>query len=107
MEASPNTVPGPGTALSFVSFRSQPEEEQIKQTIKLFDLPPVLKTAKVIEVTGDTRTNFYARQDPKDALFDPTYPEPIGGRRSGRTPRSYWTVDILRWRIRQASLGNR
>jgi hypothetical protein len=84
-----------------------PEDEQIALLIKLFDLAPVLKTSKAIAVTGDTRTDFYGRQDPKDTLFDPTYPEPIGGRRSVRAPRSYWTVDILRWRIRRANSGSR
>lgn len=107
MGATKNTASNLGTSSSFVPLGDLPEDEQIALLIKLFDLDPVLKTAKVIAVTGDTRTDFYARQDPKEALFDPTYPEPIGGRRSGRSPRSYWTVDILRWRIRRASTGSR
>ena len=107
MSASKNAASGPDAASSFVPFGKLSEEEQIALLIKLFDLDPVLKTPKAIAVTGDTRTDFYARQDPKGPLFDPTYPEPIGGRRSGRASRSYWTVDILRWRIRRATSGSR
>lgn len=107
MSASNKTASNQDAVLSVVPFGKLPEDEQIALLIKLFDLNPVLKTAKAIAVTGDTRTDFYARQDPRDVLFDPTYPEPIGGRRSGRASRSYWTVDILRWRIRRANSGSR
>ena len=107
MDASKKTAPGSGAPSSFVPFGKQSEDEQIAQLIKLFDLDPVLRTTEVIAVTGDTRTDFYARQDPTNALFDPAYPEPIGGRRSGRASRRYWTVDILRWRIHQATSGSR
>jgi hypothetical protein len=87
----------------FVSFGDQPEEEQIAQIIKLFSLPPVLSKSKAIWATGDNPTAFYGKQDPKSPDFDPLYPAPIGGRRSGKAPRNYWTVDILRWKVRNAS----
>ena len=106
MDAPKKNVPGSGAPSSFVRFE-QSEEEQIAQLVKLFDLDPVLRTAKVISVTGDTRTDFYARQDRTNTLFDPTYPEPIGGRRSRRGTRRYWTVEILRWRIRLANSDRR
>lgn len=107
MKTSNKTVPEPGASSPFVPFGDQPEEEQIAQLIRLFDLDPVLRTPQVIAVTGDTRTDFFARTSPTNKLFDPTYPTPIGGRRSGRASRRYWTVDILRWRIRQANSGSR
>ena len=107
MDASKKAAPGPGAASAFVPFEQLQEEEQIAKLIKLFELEPVMKTAKVIAVTGDTRSDFYSRQDPKDALFDPTYPEPIGGRRSGRASRRYWTVDVVQWRLRLATTGRR
>ena len=93
----------PDASPQCVSFRRKSEDEQLAQLIKLFDLAPVLLTPKVISVTGDTKTDFYERQDPTSALFDPTYPKPIGGRRSARATRRYWTEEILRWRIRQAA----
>ena len=98
-ENAPELVASP----AYLPFGKQPEEEQIAQLIALFDLGPVLRTSEVIWVTGDTRTDFYARQAPTNRIFDPAYPEPIGGRRSTRASRRYWTVDILRWRIRQAN----
>lgn len=105
---TPNkTAREPGASSSFVSFGKQSEEEQIAQLIKLFDLGPVLRTREVISITGDTHTDFYARQDPSNAIFDPTYPEPIGGRRSSKASRRYWTVAILQWRIREANSGRR
>lgn len=107
MNAPKKIAPDPGASSPFVPFGKQSEEEQIAQLIKLFDLDPVSNSRKVISVTGDTHTDFYARQDPRDAMFDPMYPKPIGGRRSTRASRRYWTVDILRWRIRQAYLGTR
>lgn len=107
MEASKKTAPAMGAVSPFVPFGTLPEDEQIAQLIKMFDLPPVMRTPKVIWTNGDTRTGFYERQDPTHPLFDPTFPEPIGGRRSGRASRHYWTIDILRWRIRQATLGNK
>lgn len=103
MDAPKKNAPASGASSSFVPFGNQSEEEQIAQLIKWFDLDPVLRTPKVISVTGDTRTDFYARQDPTDTLFDPMYPKPIGGRRSGKATRRYWTVEILRWRIRLAN----
>lgn len=107
MEASTTGAPTKGATSHFVPFGNLSEEEQIEQLIKLFDLAPILRTPDAIKVSGDTRTDFYGRQDPNNPLFDPSYPEPIGGRRSGRASRSYWTVDILRWRIRLASFGKR
>ncbi|WP_449426869.1 hypothetical protein [Rhodanobacter umsongensis] len=107
MDAPRENAPAQGASSSPVPFGKQSEEEQIAQLIRLFELDPVLRTVKVISVTGDTRTDFYARQDPTNLIFDPTYPEPIGGRRSGRASRRYWTVEILRWRIRQANSGRR
>lgn len=107
MDAPKKNVPDPGASSSCVPSGNQSEEEQIAELIKLFDLDPVLRTSKAISVTGDTRTDFYARQDPADTLFDPTYPKPIGGRRSDRATRRYWTIEILRWRIRQANSGKR
>ncbi len=107
MVASKKTAPVSGGLSSFVPFGNMPEEEQVALLIKLFDLGPVMRTPEVIETTGDTHTDFYGRQDPNDDLFDPTYPEPIGGRRSSRASRRYWTIDILRWRIRLAQSGNR
>ncbi|MCX7515208.1 hypothetical protein ACFWZ3_05505 [Frateuria sp. GZRR35] len=102
MNAPNKHAPGMGASAPFTPFGQQSEEEQISQLIRLFALDPVLRTSEVIAVTGDTRTDFYGRQDPNDKLFDPSYPEPIGGRRSRKASRRYWTIDILRWRIRQA-----
>jgi hypothetical protein len=107
MDASKKAAPVSGAASSCVSFGTLPEEEQIALLIKLFDLDPILRTPKVIAVTGDTRTDFFARTSPSNKLFDPTYPTQIGGRRPGRASRRYWTVDILRWRIRQANSDSR
>lgn len=107
MEASKTSAPAKGAVSSFVPFGNLSEEEQIEQLIKLFGLTPILRAPEAIKVSGDTRTDFYARQDPNSPLFDPSYPEPIGGRRSGRASRSYWTVDILRWRIQLANSGKR
>jgi hypothetical protein len=107
MGASKPTAPISGAANLYSGFGKLPEAEQVELLIKLFNLGPILKTPKAIEVTGDTRTDFYARQDPKDALFDPTYPLPIGGRRSDRATRQYWTVEILSWRVRRATSGLR
>lgn len=107
MNTSNKTAPVSGASSSFVPFGNQSEEEQIAQLIKLFDLDPVLRTPEVISVTGDTRTDFFARTSPTNKLFDPTYPEEIGGRRSGKASRRYWTIDILRWRIRQANSDRR
>ena len=104
MDAPKRTAPGPGASSFFIPFGKQSEEEQVAQLIKLFNLSPVLRTPEVISVTGDTRTDFYGRQDPTNTIFDPTYPQPMGGRRSGRASRRYWTVEILCWRIRQANL---
>lgn len=100
-------VPEPGAQSSFVPFGKQSEEEQIVQLIRLFDLEPVSRTPKAISITGDTRTSFYDRQNPTHPLFDPTYPSPIGGRRSERAPRRYWTVEILQWCIRSANSDRR
>ncbi len=88
-------------------MRTMPEDEQVALLIKMFNLAPVLRSAQAIDVTGDTHTDFYNRQSPKHELYDETYPEPIGGRRSGRSPRRYWTIEILRWRIRQATSASR
>lgn len=88
-------------------FGDLPEEEHIAQLIKFFDLDPVSTTPEVLRITGDTRTDFFARTSPINELFDPTYPKPIGGRRAGRATRRYWTIDILRWRIRQTKLESR
>jgi hypothetical protein len=103
MDAHKKNAPASVASSSFVQCGNQSEEEQIAQLIKWFDLEPVLRTPKVISVTGDTRTDFYARQCPTNTLFDPMYPKPIGGRRSGKATRRYWTVEILRWRIRLAN----
>ena len=107
MGASKPTASILGAANPSSEFGKLPEAEQVELLIKLFNLGPILKTAKAIDVTGDTHTDFYARQDPKHPLFDPTYPEPIGGRRSGRASRQYWTVEILSWRVRRAASGLR
>lgn len=104
---SRSNAPSHGAPSAFALFGDQSEELQIEQLIRFFNLEPVLKTPKVISVTGDTRSDYYARTSPNSALFDPTYPPPIGGRRSSRASRLYWTVDILRWRIRQAKLESR
>ncbi len=84
-----------------------PEDEQIAILIKTFNLPPVVNTQTAIWVTGDTRTDFYARQSVTDAKFDKNYPQPIGGRRSERASRRYWTIDLLRWLVRLAVSGSR
>lgn len=84
-------------------MRAMSEDDQIAMQIRMFNLDPVLRSPKVISVTGDTHTDFYYRQDPTHELFDHTYPEPIGGRRSGKASRRYWTIEILRWRIREAA----
>jgi len=107
MGASKPTAPILGAVNRYSEFGKLPEAEQVELLIKLFNLGPILKTPKAIEVTGDTRTDFYARQDPTDQLYDPTYPEPIGGRRSNRATRRYWTVEILSWCVRRATSGLR
>lgn len=107
MNAPEKDSPTSGAPSPFLSFGDQSEEEQIAQLIKLFSLPPVLSKSKAIWATGDNPTAFYARQDPKSPDFDPSYPEQIGGRRSGKAPRNYWTVDILRWKVRNASRTSR
>jgi len=98
---------GAGASSSFVPFGEQSEEDQIAQLIKFFNLPPVLDKSKILWVTGDTKHDFYAQQDESNGDFDPFYPKEIGGRRSQRAPRRYWTVDILRWLVRRASRGNK
>lgn len=107
MRTSIKTAPEPGAPSAFLPFGDQSEDDQIAQLIKLFDLDPVLRTPQVIAVTGDTRTDYFARTSPTNKLFDPTYPSEINRRRSCRASRRYWTVDILRWRIRQAQADSR
>ena len=91
----------------YLTYRDLPEEEHIAKLIKLFGLEPVSRKPKVISISADTETGFYDRQDPNHSEFDPSYPEPIGGRRSKKSSRCYWTVEILSWRIRQAKTGIR
>ncbi|KAA0068500.1 hypothetical protein [Rhodanobacter sp. T12-5] len=107
MDALEKNAPCAGASSSFVPFGVLSEEEQIDQLIKLYNLPPVLGKSKVLWVTGDTKHDFYAWQDESNADFDPAYPKEIGGRRSQRAPRRYWTVDVLRWMVRRASRANR
>lgn len=103
MNACEKNAPITGASPPFAYFGKQSEEEQIAQIIKLYNLPPVLCKSKVLWVTGDTKHDFYALQDENSGDFDPSYPEQIGGRRSSRAPRRYWTVDIVRWMVRRAS----
>ncbi|WP_458068248.1 hypothetical protein [Rhodanobacter sp. BL-MT-08] len=107
MDASQKNAPCAGASSSFVPFGMLSEEEQIAQLIKLFNLPPVLDKSEVLWVTRDTKHDFYAWQDESNAAFDPSYPKEIGGRRSQRAPRRYWTVEILRWMVRRASRANK
>ena len=103
-----NSTEVPSAALACATTLSElPEDEQISILIKTFNLPPVVPTPTAIWVTGDTRTDFYARQNINDPKFDPTYPQPIGGRRSDRASRRYWTIDLLRWLVRLAVSGSR
>lgn len=78
-----------------------PEDEQISQLIKFHDLPPVANTELGIWLTGLTRTDWY------EIRRTTSFPPPIGGRRSDRSPELRWTVDLLRWRIRLAASGKR
>jgi len=96
-----------GATSPFVSFGDQSEEEQIAQLIKFFNLAPVLDKSETLWVTGDTKHDFYAQQNESNVDFDPSYPREIGGRRSQRASRRYWTLDILRWMVRRASRANK
>lgn len=107
MDALEKNASCAGASSSFVPFGVLSEEEQIAQLIKLFNLPPVLNKAKVLWVTGETKHDFYAKQDESSGDFDPSYPQEIGGRRSQRSPRRYWTLDVLHWLIRRANQANK
>ena len=89
------------------SFSDLPEDEQIAVLIKLFELPPVVNSQKAMWITGDPNTDFDARQNINDPEFDRNYPQPIGGRRSKRASRRYWTIELLQWRVRLAVSGCR
>ncbi len=88
-------------------LRDKSEDEQIATLVKLHQLPPISDTATGIWITGISRTDWFGLQNPNDQIFDKDFPPPIGGRRSDRAPRKYWTVDLLRWRIRLAASGHR
>ena len=98
---------GPSFEGQVASFGKLAEDEQIAMLIKLFELPPVVGTSKAIWIIGETRTDYYSLQNIHDAKFDAKFPLPIGGRRSQRSSRRFWTIDLLRWRIQLANSGNR
>lgn len=107
MKTQRNTPPAFADSPCSAAFGIQSEDEQIAQIIKLFDLDPVSKTADVLRITGDSRTRYFDRTSPNSEGFDPTYPNPIEPRSLSRAARRYWTIDILRWRIRQTTLASR
>lgn len=83
------------------------EEELIALRIKLFDLPPRLDKHQISRVAGITITDYYNLQDPKSAVFDASFPPPLGGRRSERAPRHHCTIAILLWDIRRKPMIGR
>lgn len=91
----------------FAYLRSLPEDEQIEILIRQHKLPVICGPRVGCLIIGKSRTTWYALQNPNDPSFDPTFPSPIGGRRSERASRQYWVVDLLRWRIRLAAAGKR
>lgn len=79
---------------------SMTEDFMIAYLVKIFELQPVICTNEAIKLIGDKRTTFYERQNPRSEYFDKSYPEPINKERSRNETRLYWTIDVLRWRIR-------
>lgn len=55
------------------------------------------------ELTGDSRSQVYARMNPKCNAYDPLFPLPFY---VGKSPR-WWEHDVIAWLERQASISTR
>lgn len=55
------------------------------------------------ELTGDSRSQVYARMNRKCSAYDPSFPLPFY---VGKSPR-WWEHDVIAWLERQASISTR
>lgn len=61
-----------------------------------------LRLPKVTEMTGDSRSQIYARLNPKCAAHDPSFPRPFY---VGKSPR-WWQHEVETWLEAQATTTN-
>lgn len=62
-----------------------------------------LRLPGVKDLTGDSRSQVYARMNPKCSAYDPSFPLPFY---VGKSPR-WWEHDVIAWLERQASISTR
>jgi prophage regulatory protein len=60
-----------------------------------------IRVKETMELTGDKRSNFYARLNAKSPTHDPTFPRPFY---LGRSPR-WWRQEVIAWLREKAAIA--
>jgi len=76
-----------------------------RATLSDRDARVAIRVRQVLAITGDSRSSYYARQNPHCGTFDPSYPRPFRLDASPRAPRLHWRHEIVAWLEARAELS--
>lgn len=77
----------------------------IRSTFPVAEPRVAIRVPQVLAITGDSRSSYYARQNPHSDTFDPSYPRPFRLDPSPRAPRLHWLHEIESWLETRAALS--
>lgn len=82
-----------------------PDHEATRETlaapaslrITSLELHRAIRAKEAMHLTGDKKSHFYARLNPKSPAYDATFPRPFRLDDSARSPSVFWVHEVLTW----------